>query len=96
MQLRYSIMEEKYNHRVVMLDRSRLEISGVSDVISVDVNEAILDTLVGNLTIKGTNLHVKRLNLEKGELDMDGSIDSIIYTKSTKDKKASVISRLFR
>lgn len=89
-------MEEKYNHRVVMLDRSRLEISGVSDVISVDVNEAILDTLVGNLTIKGTNLHVKRLNLEKGELDMDGSIDSIIYTKSTKDKKASVISRLFR
>ncbi len=87
---------EESTHKLVMIERKRLEISGVSDVISVDVNEASLDTLVGNLTIKGTNLHVKRLNLEKGELDMEGDIDSIIYTKSTKDKKASVISRIFR
>ena len=89
-------MEEKNIHKVVLLDRSRLEINGVNDVISVDVNEAILDTKAGNLTIKGTNLHVKRLNLEKGELDMEGNADSIVYTKSTKDKKASVISRIFR
>lgn len=88
-------MEESM-HKLVMIERKRLEISGVSDVISVDVNEASLDTLVGNLTIKGTNLHVKRLNLEKGELDMEGDIDSVIYMKSTKDKKASVISRIFR
>lgn len=87
---------EESTHKLVMIERKRLEISGVSDVISVDVNEASLDTLVGNLTIKGTNLHVKRLNLEKGELDMEGDIDSVIYTKSTKDKKASVISRIFR
>ncbi len=87
---------EESTHKLVMIERKRLEISGVSDVISVDVNEASLDTLVGNLTIKGTNLHVKRLNLEKGELDMEGDIDSVIYMKSTKDKKASVISRIFR
>lgn len=87
---------EESTHKLVMIERKRLEISGVSDAISVDVNEASLDTLVGNLTIKGTNLHVKRLNLEKGELDMEGDIDSVIYMKSTKDKKASVISRIFR
>ena len=87
---------EESTHKLVMIERKRLEISGVSDVISVDVNEASLDTLVGNLTIKGTNLHVKRLNLEKGELDMEGDNDSVIYMKSTKDKKASVISRIFR
>ncbi len=87
---------EEGTHKLVMLDRKRLEISGVNDVISVDINEAILDTLVGNLTVKGNNLHVKRLNLEKGELDMEGNIDSIFYTKSQKEKKASMISRIFR
>ena len=89
-------MEEKCTHKIVMLDRSRLEINGVGDVISVDVNEAILDTTSGKLTIKGSNLHVKRLNLEKGELDMEGVVDNIVYTKSTKDAKASVLSRIFR
>jgi sporulation protein YabP len=89
-------MEEKSNHKITMTDRSWLEITGVCDVISVDVNEAILDTQVGNLNIKGNNLHVKRLNLEKGELDMEGNIDSMMYTKSTGNKKDSLMSRIFR
>ena len=89
-------MEEKYTHKIVMFDRSRLEIDGVNDVISVDVNEAILDTTSGKIIMKGNDLHVKRLNLEKGELDMEGIVDNIAYTKSTKDTKTSVLSRIFR
>jgi sporulation protein YabP len=89
-------MEEKNNHKISMFDRSWMEVTGVKDVVSVDANEAILDTQVGNLTIKGNHLHVKRLNLEKGELDMEGTIDSILYTKSTANKKDSLMSRIFR
>jgi sporulation protein YabP len=89
-------MEERSNHKITMLDRSWVEITGVNDVISVDVNEAILDTQVGNLNIKGNHLHVKRLNLEKGELDMEGIIDNVMYTKSATDKKDSLMSRIFR
>ena len=38
--------------------------------MSFDENEIVLDTEMGLLTIRGKELHVKRLTLEKGELDL--------------------------
>ena len=71
-------MEEKIkqrrSHRLNMEDRKRLEMTGISDVISFDLNKILLETDYGVVTVKGDNLHVNRLSVEKGELDIDGSI----------------------
>ena len=51
------------------------------------------------LMIRGSELHVSRLTLEKGEVDIDGRIDSLTYseqTASTGSKAESLLSRLFR
>ena len=32
------------------------------------------------LMVKGTDLHVNRLSVEKGEVDLSGNIDSIAYS----------------
>ena len=53
---------------------------------------------LGMLQIKGADLHVNRLSLEKGEIDLEGRIDSIQYSEVSDLKKSgeSLLNRLFR
>ena len=57
-------------------------VTGVLDVLSFDLNEILLETDQGMLMVKGTDMHVNRLNLEKGEVDLSGNIDSIAYSEA--------------
>lgn len=94
-------MEEKTGirpHRLMMQNRSALSITGIRDVVSFDENQVILDTDMGLLTMKGKDLHVSRLTLEKGEVDVDGTVDSLVYSSNEAYRKSgeSLFSRLFR
>ena len=78
-------MEEKTGmrpHRLMMQNRSSLSITGIRDVVSFDENQVVLDTDMGLLTMKGKDLHVSRLTLEKGEVDVDGTVDSLVYSSN--------------
>ncbi|GKX30536.1 hypothetical protein SH1V18_30160 [Vallitalea longa] len=92
-------MEEKHinmNHRLVINDRERVSITGVSDVISFDTDIVMVETEMGTLTIKGAELHVNRLNLEKEELELDGQIESLEYNDGARyGSKGSFMSKLF-
>lgn len=50
------------------------------------------------LLIKGHDLHVNRLSLEKGEVDIEGRIDSLTYSdvKSAGKQAESLLGRLFK
>ena len=73
-------------------------VTGVLDVLSFDLNEILLETEQGMLMVKGTDLHVNRLTLEKGEIELEGRIDSIQYSEVSDFKKSgeSLLNRLFR
>mgnify|MGYP000541487031 CR=1 FL=1 len=66
--------------------------SGVVDVLSFDVAEILLETELGMLLIKGHDLHVNRLSLEKGEIDIEGRIDSLTYSEPKNCCKTDGIS----
>lgn len=85
-------------HKIVMVGRKSGTISGISDVLSFDENEILLDTDMGLLTIKGKELHISRLSLELGEADMEGKVDSFAYSEKGHKKKqeGSLVSRMFR
>ncbi|MCI8837791.1 MAG: sporulation protein YabP [Hungatella sp.] len=94
-------MEERTGtrpHRLMMQNRSALSVSGIQDVVSFDENQVILDTDMGLLTMKGKGLHVSRLTLEKGEVDVDGTVDSLVYSSNESYRKTgeSLFNRLFR
>jgi len=72
---------EKKGHKLQLNDRKQGIISGVKDVISFDPEVVLLDTYLGLLTIKGKDLHVNRLNLEKGEVDIEGLIEVLSYSQ---------------
>ena len=76
-------MEERQasrQHRVILTNRGTCALNGISDTLSFDVNEILLETEMGMLMIWGIDLHVNRLTLEKGEVDLSGKIDSIQYS----------------
>jgi sporulation protein YabP len=70
----------KLPHSIIMEDRKKLSISGVTDIDSFDEQTIIAITELGELTIRGWNLHITRLNLEQTELLVDGDISSLTYT----------------
>lgn len=94
-------MEEKqYSkaHKLMLSNRRTGTITGVADVISFDITEVLLETEQGMLMIKGADLHVNRLTLEKGEIDIEGRIDSLAYSDMNSYQKQgeSLIGRLFK
>ena len=95
-------MEERQasrQHRVILTNRGTCALNGISDILSFDVNEILLETEMGMLMIRGIDLHVNRLTLEKGEVDLSGKIDSIQYSDVNQGKGSqgeSLLGRLFK
>lgn len=85
-------------HKVTMTNRKTCTINGVNDVLSFDIHEILLETEQGMLMIKGDDLHVNRLTLDKGEVDVDGKIDSFTYSDvaGMGQKSSSLLAKLFR
>lgn len=88
----------KRAHKMTLQNRRTCNLTGVSDVLSFDVNEIILETDQGMLMIKGSALHVNRLTLDKGEVDIEGKIDSFTYSEQAGlgTKGESLLTRLFK
>lgn len=69
-------------HQLILDDRKRLSVSGVSDVDSFDDNTVIAHTTLGDLTVKGEGLHICRLNTETGDLSLEGHIRCMEYSEA--------------
>ncbi len=98
-------MEERHDqqmtqkpHKLTMTNRRMLLLTGINDVLSFDPNEVLLDTVQGTLMIRGEDLHVSRLSIEKGEVDVDGKVNSLAYTDTGGFVKngETLFSRLFK
>jgi len=85
-------------HKLIISARKAVNITGVNDVLSFDAGEVLLQTEQGILMIRGAELHVNRLTLEKGEVDIDGRIDSLTYSDTGGSSKSteSLFGRLFK
>lgn len=66
-------------HDIVMKGRKTVDISGVKHVESFDQEEFLLETVMGFLTIKGTQLKMRNLNIEEGLVSIEGVIHHMSY-----------------
>lgn len=88
---------ETANHTVQITRREQMYLSGVENVISIEPELVELETAAEHLAIKGQNLHAEKLDMEKGELHLSGTILGMLYTdKKGKKKAAAIAKRLFR
>ncbi|MCI8933687.1 MAG: sporulation protein YabP [Clostridiaceae bacterium] len=81
-------------HNVILENRERLSVSGVSEVLSFDENQVALITSMGLLTIGGQQLHVEKLSLEMGEIAIAGQVEAVIY-EDDQQRRRGFWSRLF-
>lgn len=82
-----------------LIDRQMMRLSGVNNVDVFDEEKIVLQTELGKLEIRGQRLNVTSLDVEDGNLQVDGLIHSVVYVEDTpkrgKKKQPRLVSRLF-
>ena len=81
-------------HRLELIGRDRLTVSGVEDVERFDETGIVMSTSAGTLVITGEDLHIGKLSLDGGELHVDGRVDSVSY-EDDGSGRGGFFSRLF-
>ncbi len=81
-------------HTVILEGREKLSVSGVTDVQSFDEEQVLMETVRGMMVVKGQSLHIERLQLESGELLIEGEIGLIEYDDSA-EPRGGLFARLF-
>ena len=90
-------MEEEKKSNLSLENRKKLTLTGVEEVISFDEEKIALNTVLGNLTIKGEGLKMNKLDVQNGDVIIIGKISSMIYSgKDVKKNKENMIKRLFQ
>ena len=88
---------EEPRGNITLENRKRLTLTGVEEVISFDDEKILLNTKLGFLTIKGSELKMNKLDVQNGDVIIEGNIASMVYNgKVTKKSDESIIKRLFR
>ena len=66
-------------HTVNMENRETMSLTGVEDVSGFDENVVVLSTQLGDLTVRGSELHIDKIDLNSGELELRGKIQELTY-----------------
>ena len=86
------------NHAITINERKSIAITGVKKITSFNANEFLLDTNMGFITLKGSDLEIVKLDTFQGNVSIKGQVDSLNYMESAikKEKDNSFISKLFK
>ncbi|EGL81871.1 sporulation protein YabP [Caldalkalibacillus thermarum TA2.A1] len=89
---------ESKHHEVKMVNRKQLDLTGVINVESFDSEEFLLETEAGFLAIRGQNLHMKSLNVERGLVSIEGLVLEMVYVDQGHggEKAKGLFSKLFK
>lgn len=91
------IESNSVNHIININERKSITISGVKKIDSFDTEEFLLDSNLGPILLKGSNLEIIKLDTLEGHVSIKGEIDSLAYLDSEKSKgEASFLGKLFK
>lgn len=82
-------------HSIHIDNRMRTSITGVMDVLSFNEQEVMLMTEAGGLNIVGSALHLSRLNLEDGQICIEGELLALDY-ESNEGERRGLFGKVFR
>lgn len=89
-----SEMPKTKKHTLMLDNRGKLVLTGAEDVNGFNEETVSVKSSCGTLIIKGEKLHIEKLNLETGDVSIDGKINAMQYIGS--DSSQSKFSKLFR
>lgn len=89
-------IKSQKNHIVHIENREKVDITGVVNVATFNEENIILFTEMGGLNIKGKNLKVNKLNVDTGDMCIEGELLSMTYTTKEVGNKESIFKKLFK
>lgn len=87
------------DHTIKLVNRKNMELTGVNNVNTFDEQLILLETGMGLISISGQELHITRLNLDEGKVDLEGNINSVEYKAQGADVKTkgkNILNRLLK
>lgn len=86
-----------FNHNITLTERKNLVVTGVKKIDNFDSNEFLIETTMGYLKVKGSDLEIIKLDTYQGNVSIKGQISSLIYSDNDKkSKEESFISKIFK
>lgn len=82
-------------HSIKVDAREKTVITGVDDVDNFNENEINIITTAGYLTLTGSDLHITRLNLDEGQLMIEGYVGGVHYSEQ-ETKSEGFFGRMFK
>lgn len=76
------MVEEQTPHKLILDDRSKLTMTGVTEVVSFEENAVVLRTSLGMLVVHGRDLQLKTLSLDGGQVAVDGTVSALVYEEA--------------
>ena len=92
-------MIDNLNHKISINERKNVLLTGIKKINSFDENEFYIDSVMGQIIVRGSNLELLKLDTFQGNLSIKGIINSVIYLEDEKKKlinKEGIIGRLFK
>ena len=80
-------------HSFSSTGREGIAVSGVIDVVSFDENGVVMDTEFGSLAVEGEGLHVRVLNVEAGQVTVEGRINGVYYFDNSPRPRKGLFGR---
>ena len=84
-----------FTHVVKLNDRKNIIISGIKKIINFDDKEFNLESIMGNIIIKGENLEIIKLDTIDGNVSIKGKINSFSYNEISQ-KENNLLVKLFK
>ena len=87
-----------YSHSIDLVERKNMVVTGVKKIENFDSEEFLIETSMGYLVIKGSDLELVKLDTIQGNVSIKGLIISFSYVDDykTKSKENGIINRLFK
>ena len=82
-------------HNLILEERGSLTVTGVEDIDSFDDQTVVSYTGLGELTVRGNQLHIERIDLQAGELELQGQVDALTYADQPA-VRGGFFARIFR
>ena len=92
-------IEEKQTNimqNVILENRKKLTLTGIKDVLSFDDEIVVVESELGLLNIKGSDLRVNKISVETGDVIVDGTIRAIEYSDKDINSKQGLMSKIFK
>ena len=94
-----SNIDSSYGHSISIAERKSIILTGVKKIESFDNEEFLMETTLGYLVIKGSELEIIKLDTYQGNVSIKGKIDNIMYLDNVngkKNKDDSILNKLFK